>query len=203
MATSTKTDSAVIAGLTFSKATTYTNEGQVTLDVPAASLTAGQSGTLTTRTLDTTGVITIVGHGISAIETIDIVWSGGSRYNVDIDSVLTDTITFSGGAGDILPSASTAVTVGVTTNIVVEFDGDDSDIFAIDSASQNQTVSFKDSGGAVIANYRLISSNDYTVMWDSGSGVTNPLTGNAITSVDVSCDSTTAKFRFATLKTGV
>ena len=205
MATASKTESAVIAGFSFSKASTFTNEGQVTLEVQAASLVAGVTGALSTRSTASTGVLTVSGgHSILASETIDIVWTDGERYGVDIDSVNGTTITFSGGAGDDLPNNLTAVQIGRVINSVMEFDGDDADIFALtSSASVNQTVTFKDTGGAVLVSYRLTSTNAYTFIWDTGVGTSNPLTGNAVTSVDISCDSTTGKTTIAVLKDAV
>ena len=206
MATATKSESAVIAGFSFSKPTTFTNEGQVTLEVPAAQLEDGVTGgTLTTRSTATAGVITIAdGHSVLASETVDLVWAGGERYGVDIDSVDATKITFSGGAGDDLPDSTTAITVGRIISTIMAFDGDDADIFALNSASSGaMTVTFIDSGDAVLASYRLTSSNSYTFIWDTGVGTANPLTGNAVASVDISCDGTATDAKIAVLQNGV
>ncbi len=203
MPTATKTVSANVAGLSFRQDTTHTDEGTVALEVAASQLNAGVSGTLSTRTSGTEGIITSSSHGILDTATIDIVWSGGKRYGVDIDSATSSTITFSGGAGDDLPDASTAVTAGEIVNAVVEFDGDDCALFGMDSAGGGLMATFKDSGGSALANFHLYSSNDYTYIWNYGGGITNPLTGNAVASVDLSCDSTAVKFRLGVLKSGV
>ena len=203
MASGTKTSQASVAGLSFRKDTTYTQEGTVTLEVASTQLTAGQSGALTTRTTAASGVITISAHGIADTETIDIVWAAGYRYGCDIDSTATGTITFSGGAGDDLPDAATTVTVGVIVNAVTEFDGDDCKIFAIDSANTAQVATFKDVSDVVLFSTQLNADNDYTYIWNYGSGITNPLTGNAVASVDLSCDAVVSKFKMGVLKSGV
>jgi hypothetical protein len=203
MASGTTTEQATVAGLSFRKDVSFTDEGQVTLEVLGAQLTAGQSGSLSTRTTAASGVITISAHGIADTETIDLVWVGGYRYGCDIDSVTASTITFSGGAGDDLPVSATTVTVGVIVNAVTEFDGDDVKIFAVDSADTAQVVTFKDAGGLALFSTQLNSANDYTYIWSYGSGIANPLTGNAVASVDISCDATVSKFKIGVLKSGI
>jgi hypothetical protein len=73
---------------------------------------ADKTGTLTTRTSDTAGVLTLgSGHGIEAADTFDVTWNSlaNRRLTVTADSVDATTVTFSGGSGDVLPSTSTAV----------------------------------------------------------------------------------------------
>lgn len=77
---------------------------------------APEPGSLTTRTSDTVGVITILqGHGLIVNELIDLEWTGGERHGVNVDSITpaapNDLIGFSGGAGDVLPAAATAINI--------------------------------------------------------------------------------------------
>ena len=87
------------------------------------SLPAADAGTLSTRTTDTSGVATITGTALQIGDTIDIYWDGGRRYDVDVDNVVGDDVTFSGGAGDILPAESTALTAAEQVSIETDFDG--------------------------------------------------------------------------------
>jgi hypothetical protein len=75
------------------------------------TLDAATEGTLSTRTNDTSGVITVTSHSFSAADIIDIFWTGGKQIECTVDSTTATTITFSGGNGDNLPIATTEVTV--------------------------------------------------------------------------------------------
>lgn len=75
-----------------------------------ATCNVAKAGTLTTRTNNTQGVVTLAsGHG-QTTGTFDLYWAGGSRYGVS-GTVSGDTITLSSGAGDNLPSQGEDVVV--------------------------------------------------------------------------------------------
>ena len=71
------------------------------------------ASTLTTRASDTAGTLTASSstHYVATGSTVDVRWSGGTRTNVTVGSVSGTSIPFSGGAGDVLPAESTAITV--------------------------------------------------------------------------------------------
>jgi hypothetical protein len=77
------------------------------------TLAASQAGSLTTRTDNTHGTITMTsgGHTITTAELVDLYWTGGRRYNVVVGTVSGTSVPFSGGSGDNLPSTSTAIQV--------------------------------------------------------------------------------------------
>ncbi len=69
----------------------------------------GAAGTLSTRTSDTAGVLTMSpGHGWTTGLQVAIVWDGGERDNATI-SVSGNAVTFSGGAGAVLPAQGTVI----------------------------------------------------------------------------------------------
>jgi len=150
---------------------------------PDEPVPAAQAGSLTTRTTDTTGVVTISGHGIADTETIAIFWSGGSRYNVDIDSVTTDTITFSGGDGDNLPVQDTAVTVGVGIELDIAFNTANMEVFGVQcttaSVASRMAVSFLTS-----ADSDLYTLDGTSINWTTGSGYTNPVSTGLVAKVN-------------------
>lgn len=76
-------------------------------------------GTLTTRTDDDTGEITVVGgnRGLTTSETVDVYWSGGSRTGMSITNVAGAVVTIDGGSGDVLPSTSTAMWIQPASNV--------------------------------------------------------------------------------------
>lgn len=82
----------------------------------SVALSAAIAGTLTTRTDNDTGVVTVAsGHGITASDTVIVTWESAgvryNRYNVDVTGVTSTTISIDLGAGTNLPSSSTAVTI--------------------------------------------------------------------------------------------
>src|SRR4051794_23760974 len=79
------------------------------VDLPAA-----KTGQLTTHTDNTTGTLTMAGgHGITTGARLDVYWTGGSRRGVTVGTVATNSVPFSGGAGDNLPLVNTNVTAMV------------------------------------------------------------------------------------------
>lgn len=157
------------------------------------SIPAAESGTLSTRTGDGAGVLTVTAHSISASDIIDIYWSGGARYGVTVDSVDANTITFDdtpAASGDVLPAQGTAITVDEQITVNTQIDGDAVQMFGIHSTQKGQCT-FKDSGAATIKQYKLEVANAVEV-WYKSSAITNPLTGNPITNAKVSNGATTA-----------
>jgi len=68
------------------------------------------SGTLSTRTDDDDGVVTVAaGHGVSAEDLVNVLWaSGGLRVGMSVSMAAATTVTVSGGSGDALPVVDTA-----------------------------------------------------------------------------------------------
>jgi len=164
------------------------------------ALVAAQTGTLTTRTDDNTGVATLsTGHGIATSDVVDVYWSGGVRYGMTA-TVATNAVTIDGGAGDVLPSSSTAVTVVEQTAIEVNFDGDDAQIVGVfyDNPSDTGAVAnldLQDSGNASIEAIGLVHNTENgadAAVYDIANGDTNVFTGNRITQGKASHDSTSA-----------
>lgn len=78
----------------------------------------GRTGTLTTRTSDTEGVITYagsVGSAVAGFDGIGIIWSGGARRDTrvsDVTGLAVTIVTWPGvTTGNILPAEGTAVTL--------------------------------------------------------------------------------------------
>lgn len=76
----------------------------------------GDTGELTTRTDNDTGVITIpnvgtTAHGITTANTVDLVWVGGTRQNMTVTGVAGTAVSVDGGTGTNLPAASTTIYV--------------------------------------------------------------------------------------------
>src|SRR5687768_15260880 len=106
-----------LAGKTFSESRTITAANEIATEVKPA---AAKTGSLTTRTSDTVGELTMTaGHLITTGARLDIYWTvagvNGARRGVVVGTVVVNAVPISGGAGDVLPAAATAVTAMVPT----------------------------------------------------------------------------------------
>jgi len=113
----------------------------------------------------------------------DVYWDGGVRYNVG-GTIYDEDILFTGGVGDAFPdSGTTGVVIGPRRIFDVTFDGDNLVVIAA-SASRRSHLQFLDSGEATLAAIEIAAGCAWS--WLSGSGVANPLSGNAVASVAAS-----------------
>lgn len=183
-----------IAGLSIQGQQTDTAESAIPLEV---TLAAGKAGSLTTRTDDNTGVATLsTGHGIITSDVVDVYWSGGLRRGMDA-TVATNAVTIDGGAGDVLPSATTAVVLCKQTEAVFVVDGDLIKAFAV-GANQRCSVDLQDGSDASQIAYEVLAS---TVQeWSETSGITSPFAGLDMAAAKLSNGSSTAT---CTVKLGV
>lgn len=171
---------------------TRTNSGSIALE---DTLSAAKSGTLTTRTDNNTGTLTMAGgHGITDGQIIDIYWSGGVQRTVTVGTVSTNSVPIDGGIGDNLPIATTAITAVVQKAINLAIDGDNADIIAIVLETVDKTlrtaanVQFLDAAADVIAEIDLVTN--VPQVWDIEGGSANPFTGDPITNLRASQAST-------------
>ena len=154
------------------------------------SLAAAKSGTLSTRTSDTAGTLTLAsGHGITDGQEIDIYWSGGRAYKATVGTVSGTSVPFTGASGDVLPTATTAVTAQVRTVIDTDFDGD---LLSLLTAycPQIGLLQFFDSGDSLLLTIDMAAGEPY--FWASSNGFTNPLAGDTVAYAEISQSSTSA-----------
>lgn len=138
--------SVTIGGVTCSGRNYRTGGGEITESV---TLAAGKAGTLTTRTDNDTGVATLsTGHGIITNDVVDVYWSGGARRGMTA-TVATNAVTIDGGAGDNLPSTTTALVVCKQTVVNHDFTAAEVKLAAA-SATRRGTVQFQQSDGTPI-----------------------------------------------------
>ena len=171
------------AGVSIQKTITRTGDGLITREV---SLPAAKAGTLTTRTDNDTGVVTVAsGHGILDTDNVDLYWATGRRYGVDVTAVTATTISIDAGAGDNLPIATTAVTIVKQVTINVAIDGDAAKVIALSmefvsaSITDDGHATFKDAAADSIANLDLEANTPQ--IYDVAGGQSNPFTGDPIT----------------------
>lgn len=149
------------------------------------SLAAAKTGTLTTRTDNDTGVLTMTaGHGITTGARLDVYWDGGSRAGMTVGTVATNSVPIDGGTGDNLPAATTAVTAMVPAEEEFFVTGDDAAAIGVQTTASVATVVFADGSDAELAKATVENGVDFS--WTDQDGSTNPLTGDAVEKVYVS-----------------
>ena len=193
MPTATITQAASIGGISISGTASRTASGQISHQVTAP---AGKTVTDWAKTdADTAACNLPDDHGYST-GTFDVYWSGGVRYGVP-GTVSSNALTLDGGAGTDFPaSATTGVIVSNRVEINVDFDADDAEIVMVHSSLRGH-IDWQDSGDATLDAAELAAGEVW--QWLNGSGITNPLTGNAVDKAFVSSGSTSD----STIKLGV
>jgi hypothetical protein len=151
-------------------------------------LASAKAGTLSVRTDNDTGTLVMSsgGHGITTGARLDLYWLGGCRRGITVGTVSGTSVPIDGGSGDNLPTASTAITAMVPTEVDFGITGDQVQVVVAftDSLAQGQVV-FADASNAELHNVKLAVPNQM-YDWYTGNGTTNPLAGDAVSTVFVS-----------------
>lgn len=182
------TKNMVLAGKSFSQTLTLSAASAIPIeaDVPAA-----KAGTLSTRTDDNTGTLTLgSGHGVTTGDRLDLYWSGGSRRGITVGTVSGTSVPIDLGSGDVLPSQGTAITAMVPVEKVLLFDGDNlkaltwySDaIGTFVIAQSNDTEEW----------YKSVQLAAGAGLWHENDGDANPLVGDTLAKVFMSHNDSTA-----------
>jgi len=170
-----------VGGVTVQGSVSRTEEGQISQEV---SLPAADAGTLTTRTSDTAGTLTMddANHGISTGEVIDIFWTDANgnqkcAYGATVGTVTGTSVPFTGASGDALPAVDSSVTADVVVEANVDFDGDDLAIILL-ASNRAGHFDFQDSGSVSLHQAVLLAGEPW--LWFSDMGYSNPLSGNPV-----------------------
>jgi len=147
-------------------------------------LAAGNAGALYRTDADTGTIVLSDGHTLEEADTVDVYWATGIRYGMTANTSTSDTIyVVDGGAGDDLPStAGIACVVCTQESLDITFDGDNVILIGASTTKRCKVV-FLDVANVLLAQE---IATDGAWGWADGMGTTNPLTGNAVTSVTVS-----------------
>lgn len=165
---------------------TYTRSADHANPYQPDEIPAAKAGSLTTRTSDVAGEVTLgAGHGLTTGMIVDIYWSGGVRYGVAI-SVADNVATLADGdhtGGDVLPAQSTAVVLCEQVEIAANIDGDNAALLLVSleyqaSSSAKGHVHFCESDDTDVADFDLEANKPLLV--DLDQDVANPLTGELI-----------------------
>jgi hypothetical protein len=154
-----------------------------------ATMSAGRVGTLSTRTDDNTGILTVAsGHGITDADTVAVFWEGGSRYGVDVTATTSTTISIDLGAGANLPIATTPIVVAKESEHVLAIIGNDIAVIAA-GCDNRASLNFRDSGDASLLRYDMATKEGR--VWFASSDVTNPLAGDTVANIVIANGGTT------------
>ena len=154
------------------------------------ALSPAKSGTLSTRTSDTAGTLTLAtGHGLVQDNVIDIFWtdSGGvlkCAYGATVGLVNGNEVPFTGASGDALPAQDTAITTQKPTELDCDFDGDKAVLLVAMMKTHGGHVAFVDSGDAVLK-AQALQANEPLLWWKNGPFAA-PITGNPVDAVVIS-----------------
>lgn len=184
-----------VGGIGISGSVVKTNSGQIGQQT---TLAVAKTGTLSTRTNDTDGTLTMAAsHGITTAAVIDLYWSGGRRYNVVVGTVSVNSVPISGGAGDNLPIATTAITAQVQNVIDVDFAGSLATMIAAKSVNKGMLLFYE----STTLRAAIDLAADEPWFYSSTGGFTSPLLTYAISSIKVtqSSSSSTSVFSLGVL----
>jgi hypothetical protein len=166
-------------GEVLSSTSTLTNDGGTPR---SASIAAGKAGTLSTRTDNETGTLTLgSGHGIGTGNVIDLYWATGARYGITVGTVSGTSVPIgadNAGTGDVLPAQDTAIVAYLPVTVTGSVK-DTADIIAMKLAFENGAttapghVSFRDGSAASVGEVDLPANK--VLDFDIAGGVTTPL----------------------------
>lgn len=166
---------------------TFTNGGTTEVDgtlIKDPSLPAAKTGTLSTRSSDTAGTLTMAsGHGITDGDIIDIYWSGGQCTSALVGTVATNSVPFTLATGDVLPAATTAITAMV--QVEEDFHVTEANLKGLFAAAGAAacSVTFYDGDDLPVGAIRVkagTGANNRHYIWDSEDGSTAALTDDCV-----------------------
>jgi hypothetical protein len=181
MPTATLRTTFVMGNIKIDAETAFTDTGEAGFETIPALAAAGV-GSLTTRTDANTGVLTMTaGHGIVTGK-VDVYWAAGVRYGMDA-VVTVNSIAIDLGAGNDLPDAATAVTVGQQDQKDIGFDGDTTTVVAMRFTRRGH-ADFQDSAGASLFPHTFGENECWN--WNENGGTAAQITGNPVAKVQIS-----------------
>lgn len=187
-----------VLGKSFSNTSTVTADNSVMSDPDA--IAAAKTGTLTTRTSDTAGTLTMSGgHGITDGDIIDIYWSTGQAVHCTVGTVSGNSVPFTLANGDVLPLANTAVTVMEQRVENVSFLAADVEALFLGAGPAACSVTFLDASDAYVGSLRVLAGtgtngvNYRHRIWHADDGSDNPVTDDVASIAVTHGDSATAR----------
>lgn len=176
-----------VVGLSFNAGVTISSD----LAIPwSISLAAAKTGTLSTRSDDNTGTLTMEGgHGITTGSRLDVYWATGSRRGVTVGTVSGTSVPIDLGSGDNLPAQSTAVTA-MPSEEALAVTGNNAVAVAVNCPVGGTVVFAASNNSEIYA--RVQTSSVPSFVWTENDGGTNPLADATVAKVFLSHGSSAA-----------
>lgn len=140
---------------------------------------AAKTGPLSTRTDANTGIVTPgSGHDMLAGQLVDVYWDGGSRYDMQVTGVTTNTVSIDGGSGDNLPTQGITVIICAQLRIEATINGVALLILGLELKYTNRLaasvgrIRFDNANGNQIHEVELAANSPQ--VWDIEGGADNP-----------------------------
>jgi len=195
--------SANIEGHSYAQTVTVTSDNAV-ISEKNVSGGAAPSGTLTTRTDNVTGTLTMASgsHGITTSSRLDIYWDAGTgmgsgcAYGATVGTVSGTSVPFATANGDILPAATTAIIAKVPETESVVVTGNNVTGIGVSTTYAGTIIVAAGATNTMVK--RFTTAGAYN--WNSTTGGTNPLAGASITQIWMSHASTAASSMSAALQ---
>ncbi len=175
-----------VAGLSIGGVVNKSEEGSF---AHAPTLAAGVDGTLSTRSSNTAGVLTLgAGHGLTDADTIDVHWTDADglhcvAYDCTISTYDSTTVTFTGASGVVLPAQDYAIVAGERITIDSDWSGDLLELIGM-SADQDWHAEFQENDADSLL--ALTMDAGEPVAWLADQGITNPWAGDAVGKIVIS-----------------
>ena len=167
------------------------NRSDETMSSSEVTLNTAIAGTLTTRTSDSVGVVTVASHAITVSDTVAVFWAGGYRYGVAVSAQTATTISIgSGGAGDVLPAASTVLTICKESTLTFSHVGNDIVAMLVHSP-ERMSMNVRDTTPATQQAADITANEGW--FWISNATGTSPFAGDTLGSIVMANASTTAR----------
>ena len=154
-----------------------------------ASVLAAQPGTLTTRTGNTAGTLTMTnaGHGIITGQRFDLYWTGGSCFGVIAGTVAGTSIPFTVvQGGDVLPAAATAIIAGISERVPFELTGDNISALVCSRATAAVRCYFVFLEALGILALAVLNQSGRVYVWDGTDKSTGPVGSGPVGSAGIS-----------------
>jgi len=176
-----------LAGAEISSVMSRSDEEATSISLEPA---AGKDGTLTTRTSDTAGVLTVAtGHGITTSDKVCVFFTAGVATNFTVSATTATTITIASGGGTALPIATSAIIVSVIATHSITIVGDSLSVFQI-GCNRRCWVDLLNSSPASIVSFLITEGEGRFFV--ASAGMVNALAGATVATIKVANGSTKA-----------
>lgn len=185
-----------VGGVQFAQLRNVSSEASL---VQERTVPAAQSGTLTTRSSNTAGTITMASgsHTVTTGARVDLYWTGGCRRGVTVGTVSTTSVPVSGGSGDNLPTQGDPIKVSIPVSFSTPLTGNKVKALLLGAPEARSQFVLCSSGNTEELAKTVPQGGVFA--WDSGSLETNPIAGDTIVNTFISHDDTSGakKVQFA------